>query len=77
MQPELIRATKAIHDNVDTGLEGLDVPFDGVLVLLVGFTLPAANLQSPKIDFNTFAVFDCSIVSEKTIGGTVFVYAIF
>jgi len=63
-EPYIFRTAYTVHDKVDPGLEYLDVPFDGVLELFVGFTEPAKNLQDPKVLDNPMAVLDLGQVRE-------------
>ena len=47
-QPRLRWGTSAVHHRSDPTLERLDVTLSIVLLLLVGFTLPALNKQGTE-----------------------------
>jgi len=63
-EPYIFRTAYTVHDKVDPGLEYLDVPFDGVLELFVGFTEPAKDLHDPEILDDSITVFDLGQVRE-------------
>ena len=62
--------TKAVHDGVGHGLDGIDASLSRVLVLMVGLTLPGRDEQGAKDILDSLTDFDLGTVTQKALHGT-------
>jgi len=56
-----------VKDSVGSGLDSLKTLFSWVLMLWVGFTLPATNRKGTKDVLDLFTDFNLSIITDKLV----------
>ena len=69
-KPTESRSTSAIHDAIGGVLDHLEAALGGVLLLLVGFTLPGRDKESTEDGHDLLADVDLGAITEKARGGT-------
>ncbi len=70
--PSACRCTSMVKNGVGSSLDSLKVPFSWILVLLMGFTLPASNKKGTKDVLNLFTDFNLSTITDELVRCTTF-----
>jgi len=71
-QPSACRGTGMIKDGVGSGLDSLEMPFGWILMLLMGFTLPAPNKKCTKDVLDLFTDFNLGTITNELVRCSLF-----